>query len=211
MAREDGFYIFERVIAQMRRAALELGARWTAAGVLAETDDIFFLREEELRPVARGELTNVRERVERRRRGFNKVAAACARGENWLVASGSIPATREPLPADVALGRRLTGLAASPGRAAGRVCVIRSPAEFSKLKKGDILVAPATVPAWTPLFGVAAAVVTDVGGPLSHAAIVAREYGIPAVLGVNGATNLLRDGQRVTVDGGAGWVSTERQ
>jgi phosphoenolpyruvate synthase/pyruvate phosphate dikinase len=72
---------------------------------------------------------------------------------------------------------------------------------------GDVLVAPLTTPAWTPLFARAAAVVTDVGGPLSHGSIVAREYGIPAVLGTGAATRRIRSGQMITVDGGAGVVT----
>ncbi|RJP48685.1 MAG: hypothetical protein C4557_12460 [Anaerolineaceae bacterium] len=77
----------------------------------------------------------------------------------------------------------LKGLSGSPGLAARTVKVISGPAEFDKLEAGDVLVCPYTDPAWTPLFTLACAVVSDTGGPLSHAAIVAREYGIPAVLG----------------------------
>ena len=79
-------------------------------------------------------------------------------------------------------------------------------AEAGKVQPGDILVAPATMPAWTPLFATVAAVVTDAGGMLSHAAVVAREYNIPAVLGTGKATSVLRDGQTIEVDGDAGSV-----
>ena len=75
------------------------------------------------------------------------------------------------------------------------------------MKPGDVLVAPLTTPAWTPLFAWAAAIVTDVGGPLSHGSIVAREYGIPAVLGTSTATKRIRTGQVITVDGSAGVVT----
>jgi pyruvate,water dikinase len=75
------------------------------------------------------------------------------------------------------------------------------------MKPGDVLVAPITTPAWTPLFAMASAIVTDVGGPLSHGSIVAREYGIPAVLGTGVATRRIPDGQLITVDGNAGVVS----
>jgi pyruvate,water dikinase len=84
--------------------------------------------------------------------------------------------------------------------------VIRSPEEFGKLEKGDILVAPLTNPIWTPLFAIAAGVVTEVGGILSHGAIVAREYGLPAVMSVHGGTDLLAEGERVTVDGNQGLI-----
>jgi pyruvate,water dikinase len=85
-------------------------------------------------------------------------------------------------------------------------CILHGPEDFSKMKDGDVLVAPITTPAWTPLFVRAAAVVTDVGGPLSHGSIVAREYGIPAVLGTDTATEVIRNGQQITVDGSEGRV-----
>src|SRR5581483_2112878 len=104
----------------------------------------------------------------------------------------------------------LHGIAGSPGVVTGPVCIVRGPHEFDKLRRGDILVAPLTNPVWTPLFAIAGGVVTQVGGILSHGAIVAREYGIPAVMAVQNAVQLLRDGQRVTVDGTRGIVRAER-
>lgn len=101
----------------------------------------------------------------------------------------------------------LRGGPGSPGRARGPVKVVRSLQEAGKLQAGDVLIAETTAPPWTPLFATAAAVVTDTGGVLSHCAIVAREYGIPAVVGTGGATTTLRDGQVVEVDGDNGLVS----
>jgi pyruvate,water dikinase len=95
---------------------------------------------------------------------------------------------------------------ASPGRATGPVRIVRGPAEFDRLLPGEILVAPTTSPAWTPLFTRAAAVVTDGGSVTAHASLVAREYGLPAVVAAEGATERLRDGMIVTVDGSAGTV-----
>jgi pyruvate,water dikinase len=90
------------------------------------------------------------------------------------------------------------------------VCrVIQGPQDFGKLKKGEIMVAPLTNPVWTPLFAVAGGIVTEVGGILSHGAIVAREYGIPAVMSVAGATRLVPEGHTVTVDGNKGVVYVE--
>lgn len=80
--------------------------------------------------------------------------------------------------------------------------------EVIRFKPGDILVTVATSPAWTPLIHAAKAVVTDVGGALSHAAIVCREYGIPAVVGTKNATEIIQDGQQITVDGETGTVSS---
>jgi pyruvate,water dikinase len=98
------------------------------------------------------------------------------------------------------------GHAGSPGRAAGPARVIISIADADRLRPGDILVTQATAPPWTPLFAVAAAVVTDAGGVLSHCAVVAREYGLPAVVGTGTATATIRDGQWLEVDGDAGTV-----
>jgi len=106
-------------------------------------------------------------------------------------------------PSDTAI---VSGTPASPGRASGAVRVIRGPQEFDELEPGEILVASLTAPAWTPLFTRAAAVVTDVGSPAAHASIIAREYGIPAVVGCGDATARLRTGMRVTVDGTTGNV-----
>ena len=99
------------------------------------------------------------------------------------------------------------GVGASTGQAKGRVCIVRSPEEFYKLEKGDILVCTYTDPEWTPLFALAAGVVVDTGGTLSHAAIVAREYGIPAVLATGDATLKLKDGDMILVNASDGTVS----
>ena len=106
-------------------------------------------------------------------------------------------------------GRELAGLGVSVGVASGRARIITSAAaaEETDLQPGEVLVAPFTDAAWTPLFVSAAAVVVETGGMLSHAATVAREYGIPAVVAVRGATGLIKNGEIVTVDGGAGRIA----
>jgi pyruvate,water dikinase len=103
----------------------------------------------------------------------------------------------------------LRGMAGSRGVASGRARVARTLQEAGSLQPGEILVAITTMPPWTPLFGVAAAVVTESGGPLSHCAIVAREYGIPAVVGAPDATSRITTGQRITVDGSSGVVTID--
>ncbi|TGJ96963.1 hypothetical protein DLJ96_02675, partial [Actinotalea fermentans ATCC 43279 = JCM 9966 = DSM 3133] len=103
----------------------------------------------------------------------------------------------------------LRGAAGSSGVATGPARIVRGPADFSHVRPGDVLVCPLTDPAWTPLLRVVAGVVTETGGVLSHAAIVARERRIPAVLGVAGATGLIPDGSVVTVDGEAGKITVE--
>ena len=101
----------------------------------------------------------------------------------------------------------LKGVPASPGKVTAPACVLHGPDDFERMRPGDVLVAGTTTPAWTPLFSMAAAVVTDIGGPLSHGSIVAREYGIPAVMGTGIATRRIQDGQIITVDGQAGLVT----
>ncbi len=105
----------------------------------------------------------------------------------------------------------LAGGAASSGQAAGTVRIIRGPADFGLLRSDEILVCPYTNPSWTPLFQRAAAVVVDAGGMASHAAIVAREYGIPAVMGTGSGTSVLRNGEPVVVDGSLGLVTAGGQ
>jgi len=104
----------------------------------------------------------------------------------------------------------VAGIAASPGRATGPVRVIRFVEEFDRLRSGEILVAPMTNPAWTPLFALAAAVVTDTSSLMAHASLVAREYGIPAVVGTGDRTARLRDGIIATVAWGRGVVEAVR-
>lgn len=107
-------------------------------------------------------------------------------------------------------GEVIKGAGASSGKVTAPARVLRGPGDFGRMQPGEVLVARITTPAWTPLFAMASAVVTDVGGPLSHSSIVAREYGILAVLGTGVATQRLSSGQRIGVDGDAGTVTIER-
>jgi pyruvate,water dikinase len=101
---------------------------------------------------------------------------------------------------------RLVGMAASPGVVEGKARVIRSPDELDQILDGEILVAPVTAPSWAPVFSKISATVTDIGGMMSHAAIVCREYGLPAVTATGSASAVIKTGQRLRVDGGAGTV-----
>jgi pyruvate,water dikinase len=99
----------------------------------------------------------------------------------------------------------------SPGVVEGEVCVLQAPSEGDRFPPGAVLVAPATDPGWTPIFARAVGVVVELGGALSHAGIVAREYGIPCVANIDGVTRMLRDGDLVRVDGSSGLVSVVRR
>jgi pyruvate,water dikinase len=103
--------------------------------------------------------------------------------------------------------REVRGFAASSGVVEGIARIVRSADELSRLQEGDILVCQVTNPTWTPVFHKIRAAVSDIGGSMSHAAIVAREYGLPAVVGTGNATSMIKDGQRIRVDGGRGIVT----
>lgn len=102
--------------------------------------------------------------------------------------------------------REIRGIAASSGKAKGKVRIILSEADFTRFKPGEILITRSTNPAWTPLIAIAKAVVTELGGSLSHAAIVSREFGIPCVVGVQKATEVFKDRDLVEVDAERGVV-----
>jgi pyruvate,water dikinase len=129
-----------------------------------------------------------------------------------FVFAGEVPplrtwAERDTAARPVPTGTTLEGIPGCPGEATGRARVVLDPADPGALEPGDILVAPITDPAWTPLFVPAAAVVVDVGAQLSHAVIVSRELGIPCVVSVTGGTRLIPDGAQIKVDGTAGTVT----
>jgi pyruvate,water dikinase len=182
-----------------RRSVLELGRRLVAARILDRAEDVFHLTLEELE--AAGQPWPPRPELAQRLAAV--VADRKARRE---ALAGEPFVDPSVLPSEAVAGALLTGMPASPGIADGRVCILHGPDDFGKLQPGDVLVAPFTNPAWTPLFPRAAAVLADAGGPMSHAAIVAREYSIPAVMGTGDGTKKLVDGQRVRVDGNRGLV-----
>ena len=179
---------------QVRMTHRVLGDRWAAAGVLRDPLDVDLLADAEVRGGAPLPSAAV---LARRRRALARAMAQASLPERFT----GVPAEeRPPMPA----GDRLTGLAASAGRCTARARVVRDPRK-AKLRAGEVLVAESTDAGWSPLFVEAGAIIVERGGPLSHAAIVARELGVPAVLDVHGATRAL-DGRVVTVDGDAGVV-----
>jgi pyruvate,water dikinase len=194
------FYIV-MVLAEMHRQLTEVGAELVSNGTIDAAGDVFFLDFEELRVGLRG--ADLKGIVAGRRRLYD-VELRRRRVPRLLLSDGTdVEAAAMPQPA---AGDRLTGTPASAGTAAGKVRVIMDPVG-AHLEPGEILVAPSTDPGWTPLFMTAGALVMEMGGVISHGAVVAREYGIPAVVGVADATTRLRDGQSITVDGAAGTVT----
>ncbi len=208
------FYIDQTSQALLRLALLEGGRRLARAGDLADASDVFYLTWPELRDGLVSREPSLGARAQERR----------VQTEAWARLQPPPGLGRVP-PAGLALppsefrgtsersglrvsedGLILQGVPGSAGRAVGPARVVLSAADFQRVQPGDVLVCPTTTPPWTPLFGVVAALVTDSGGVLSHGAIVAREYRLPAVVGTGVATREIRDGQRVEVDGTAGRV-----
>lgn len=207
--REDALADVGLAWPAMRRMLRELGRRLALEGVVAQADDVFWLHHDELRALAGGtERPDLSAEVAARRavwRGQRRAVPPQLLPERpWVsrLLSSVMPAREGG-----GTGAVVRGIGAGSGRVTARARVLGGPEDFASLVPGEVLVARTTTPAWTPLFAMAAAVVTDVGGPLSHGSIVAREYGIPAVLGTGSATSRIRTGQEVRVDGDAGTVT----
>ncbi len=214
VTEDHSFWIDQMGIAAFRRFCLELGQRLAERGVLSQPDDVFFLLKEELREVAnRGgdmQMTVAERRAEMEKWAqvvppFHLGHSTPHNDDPFFIAMvdkmlGLLPVEPSSDP-DV-----ITGVAASPGTVQGIAKVVRSLAEASKLQHGDIMICEMTVPTWVPLFATVKAVVADSGGILSHCAIVAREFRLPAVVGTRIGTTAIKDGMTVTVDGNKGLV-----
>jgi phosphohistidine swiveling domain-containing protein len=218
VARERIVFFLQMGWPVFRKLLLELGNRLSRAATIEHAADVFFLTSEELTRhcSAPGRGESLTTAVSERRRLWQE--------RNALRAPVSIPpaddgawqkAMRWPINLREIgvkiVGNKsvLIGTAASPGRVRARARVLGFPSEFDRLAQGEVLVAVATTPSWTPLFSKASAVVTDAGAVSSHSSVVAREYRIPAVVGTQQATQLIKDGQFVVVDGTAGKVYLE--
>jgi phosphohistidine swiveling domain-containing protein len=193
----------------LRRAVMRIGEALASEGVIAGPDDVFFLTRDEVRSALGDSRLAATVDVAARRSAREQQARLVPPlhvGRLNPVFKKMLDGMGQVLGAAPSGTAVVSGTPASPGRASGQVRVVRGPHQFGDLQPGEILVAPLTAPAWTPLFTLAAAVVTDVGSPAAHASIIAREYGIPAVVGCGDATARLTTGMRVTVDGSTGNV-----
>lgn len=198
LLRENQRFRFEQLQWAQQRTLLWIGAHLVGEGVLEHADDVRFLAWDEIRGVLEGSLAPEGPAAWVSRRRDAHAAHLAASPPAFIRGDVAVPLVDDAL--------RLQGNGISPGRISGRVRVVRSLAEGDALQAGEILVAPAVDPAWTPLFLTAGGVILELGSRLSHGAVIAREYRVPAVVNVDRASTRLRDGQEVTVDGTRGIV-----
>jgi len=195
--REGRAYWQLVIVGTMRGYLLRVGDQLVKDGRIDRADDVYFLTPDDFL----GDASDLR----------GKVASARAEWERWrTIDPPAVIGTPGGESAEAAKRREeFRGSPASRGRVTAPVRILHSPEEGTKLQHGDILVSVMTTPAWTPLFAIAGGIITETGGALSHPAITAREYGIPAVVALEGATKKLKDGQVVTIDGAAGTVTID--
>ncbi len=206
MVRDNSRYFMAKFIFPMRTIYAELGRHWAERDWLRQADDIFFLTVEEIESLVKGDSLPVlpetlQTRVEQRRLAY----------EYWftVVAPEALGADGAPIIEERELVSTLKGIPASSGTVRGRARLVQTIQEAMSLRSGDILVTTATDPGWTPVFPLVGGIVLEIGGQLSHGAIIAREYGIPAVVNVAGAMRLIQDEQLIEVDGSKGVVILE--
>jgi rifampicin phosphotransferase len=203
--RESPKFTMIRLLGLLRTALLASAAELVATGTLLRPDDLFFLELDELHALSRGESRDWQRLVERRRADSAREQRR-RRVPLLLLSDGVAHHATAGTASSVGESGRIEGTPVSAGVVEGIVRVVREP-HGARLEPGEILVCPGTDPAWTPLFLSAGGLVTEVGGLMTHGSVVAREYGIPAVVGVAGATTQLSTGMRVRVDGGEGVVT----
>ena len=202
-ARESPKFFAVRVLGVARKALLETGHEFAEAGIIDRAEDLAFLRLSELEALSRNEPRDWKALVAERRAVYERESRR-RQVPRLLVSDGR--AFYEGVGASTDTSDLITGSPVSPGVVEGVVHVVFDPHE-TQLAPGEILVCPGTDPAWTPLFMAAGGLITEVGGMMTHGSVVAREYGIPAVVGVHQATSRLKSGQKVRVDGTTGKIS----
>jgi pyruvate,water dikinase len=208
VTRENLKYHFVIAHSRLRDLYLAIAARLVADGFLEGTDDVFFLTAEEVADLVEGRLTpdESLERVDERRKAWKSDRRNVPPSVFDQYPDGRLQPVMPTVESESDSDQLLSGLAASPGSYTGRARILLTQADREDIEPGEVLVVPAINPAWAPLLLGAGALVTEIGGILSHSAIIAREYGLPTVLNVTGATRYIRTGQLVHVDGSQGIV-----
>jgi len=202
--RETPKFTIIRLFAFLRRALLRQGKVWAAAGLIDRPEDVFYLQLAELDALAAGDARDWKAVIRSRQQSYQR--ESLRRQIPRLLLSDGRAFYGGIRPADSSEEGQLAGSPVSPGVVGGRVRVVLDPHQ-AQLQPGEILVCPGTDPSWTPLFLAAGGLVMEVGGMMTHGAVVAREYGIPAVVGVHQATSLLHNGQLIQVDGSSGQIT----
>jgi pyruvate,water dikinase len=211
---DHNFWIDQRMFFHLRMIIVECGKRLAQAGMLENSSDVFYLTADELLNIRDTPLQSLVQNHKAEMEHFSHVTPPPMLGtmpafemtDDSSMVRALFKGEMNPAKSNNGEANTVKGLAGSAGVVRGTARVVRTLAEAGKLQPGDVLVAPATEPQWTPLFATAAAIVTDGGGVLSHSAVVAREYRIPAVVGTGNATAIFEDGQLLEVDGNAGIV-----
>ena len=201
-ARESPKFFAIRTMGIGRKALLEAGEEFAQAGTIERAQDLVFLKLDELESLARNESRDWKAIIVERRSTYERELRR-RQVPRILVSDGR--AFYEGLGSETDTSNMITGSPVSPGIAEGNVHIIFDP-NGAQLVPGEILVCPGTDPAWTPLFMAASGLITEVGGMMTHGSVVAREYGIPAVVGVHQATSRLKNGQRIRIDGTVGKI-----
>ena len=202
-ARESPKFFAVRAMGVVRNVLLEIGNEFTDFGTIARRDDLFYLHVAELEALSRRDSRDWKALIAGRRLAYERELRR-RQVPRVLISDGR--AFYEGIGAETDTGNAISGSPVSPGVVEGIVHVVLDPRGV-QLAPGEILVCPGTDPAWTPLFMAAGGLVMEVGGMMTHGSVVAREYGIPAVVGVHQATLRLKDGQRVRLDGSNGRIT----
>jgi pyruvate,water dikinase len=200
--RESPKFFIVRLMGIIRNELLASGAELASQGIIDEPQDVFFLHFGELQALANRDLRDWKRLIAERHAAYAREAR---RGQIPRVLVSDGRAFYEGLGLDSGADDVIRGSPVSPGLVEGIVHIILDP-RGAQLAPGEILVCQGTDPAWTPLFMAARGLITEVGGMMTHGSVVAREYGIPAVVGVHQATTRLKDGQRIRMDGTTGQI-----
>ncbi|MGE0687848.1 MAG: PEP-utilizing enzyme [Dehalococcoidia bacterium] len=210
-SEDHNFLADQRQIAASRHRWMSIGRHLMDRGLIDAADDVFFIETREILAVLEGHLVPDRALLAERKRRLRAARASAPPPVlgRPLEREDADPESAMPSPLTGGSMRVIRGVAASPGSFRGRARLIETLEEAGSLVEGDVMVVRSTTPPWTPFFALASALVTNSGGMLSHAAVVAREFGIPAVVGTSNATALIPDGATVTVDGTRGIVIIE--
>ena len=201
---EEHHFYCSRLFKPMRKFCAEVGQRLAKSGVLEKSEDVFFVTVPEIFQALEDQNRFPRRYlVEARRTDFSR--STDVRPPDRFLDQAPLPV--DEMPEEAGSSSRWVGVGASPGVATGIIRVVEKEEHASEFKEGEILVTATPNPAWTPMYAIASGMITSTGSQLSHGLVSAREYHLPAVIGIPNATNRFFTGQKVTIDGDQGTIS----